>query len=125
MNEEKFAEGIRLFNDRKFFECHDLFEEIWMDESGSNSEFFRALIHIAVGCYHLNNKNYRGAKSQLIKGTKKLEPFKPEHHGVHVTPIIDSFQKIIFDVEHVVQGQYTHRDIRAIPVIQYNGNSSA
>ncbi len=123
MNEEKFREGVRLFNERKFFECHDLFEEIWMNEDGSEGEFFRGLIHLAVGCYHMNNNNYRGAKSQLIKGTQKLEPYKPEYLGVGLSPLLESFRDIILDVERVIQGQLRHNQIREIPVIQSNNFS--
>ncbi len=119
MNKQKFLEGIRLFNEHKFFECHDLFEEIWMSEEGSDAEFFRALIHLAVGCYHMNNGNYRGAKSQLIKGTQKLEPYKPEHLGIRVAPLVESFRDVILDVERVVQGQLPPDDIRGKPIIEY------
>ena len=117
MNHQKFHEGIRLFNEGRFFECHDLFEEIWMSEEGSDAEFFRALIHLAVGSYHMNNGNYRGAKSQLIKGIQKLEPYEPEHLGIHVAPLVGSFREVIMDVERVVQGRIGVGKIREIPGI--------
>ncbi len=120
MSDTRFLDGIHLFNDRKYFECHDLFEEIWMTQSGKNAEFYRALIHIAVGCYHMNNKNYRGAKSQLIKGVQKLEPYKPAYQGVVISPLIDSFHTIILDVERVVQGKLNHDQIHPVPKIDYN-----
>jgi len=119
MNEEKFREGVRLFNERKFFECHDLFEEIWMNEDGSEGEFFRGLIHLAVGSYHVNNRNYRGAKSQLIKGVQKLEPYEPEYLGIRLTPLLESFRSVILDIERVIQGQLSHEQIGEIPLFEY------
>jgi uncharacterized protein len=118
MNTEKFHEGIRLFNEGKYFECHDLFEEIWMQEEGSDAEFFRALIHLAVGCYHMKNGNFRGAKSQLMKGIKKLEPYESEYLGIPISQLIETFRKVIIDVERVVQGRIEVEEIREIPVIE-------
>ena len=117
MKTEKFHEGIRLFNEGKFFECHDLFEEIWMSEEGSDAEFFRALIHLAVGCYHMKNGNYRGAKSQLIKGTQKLKPYEPEHREILISPLVASFRDIILDVERVLQGHIKADEIRDVPMM--------
>jgi uncharacterized protein len=117
MNHQKFLEGIRLFNEGKYFECHDLFEEIWMQEEGSDAEFFRALIHLAVGCYHMKNDNFRGAKSQLMKGIKKLEPYESQHFGISISHLIEVFKKVIIDVERVVQGRIEVEEVCEIPVI--------
>ncbi len=123
MKEEKFREGVRLFNERKYFECHDLFEEIWMSEEGSESEFFRALIHLAVGCYHMNNGNYRGAKSQLIKAVQKLEPYEPEYQDIQISSLLECFRNVILDVERVVQGQIQPEDIHELPFIRTSTKS--
>jgi uncharacterized protein len=117
MNHQKFLEGIRLFNEGKYFECHDLFEEIWMQEEGSDAEFFRALIHLAVGCYHMKNDNFRGAKSQLMKGIKKREPYESQHFGISISHLIEVFKKVIIDVERVVQGRIEVEEVCEIPVI--------
>ena len=117
MKKEAFEEGVRLFNEGKYFECHDLFEEIWMIEDGPDSEFFRALIHLAVGCYHMKNGNYRGAKSQLIKGTRKLKPYEPGHLEILISPLVTSFHDIILDVERVLQGNIKADEIRDLPMM--------
>jgi len=41
--------GIELFNDAKFFECHEVLEEAWTPERGPRRLFLQALIHVAVG----------------------------------------------------------------------------
>lgn len=88
-----------------------------MTEDGSDAEFFRALIHLAVGCYHMKNGNYRGAKSQLIKGTRKLKPYEPEHQEILISPLIETFRNIILDVERVLQGQIKADEIRDVPMM--------
>lgn len=88
-----------------------------MSEEGSDAEFFRALIHLAVGCYHMKNGNYRGAKSQLIKGTQKLKPYEPEHLEILISPLVASFHDIILDVERVLQGHIKADEIRDVPMM--------
>lgn len=88
-----------------------------MTEEGPDAEFFRALIHLAVGCYHMKNGNYRGSKSQLIKGLKKLKPYEPEHREILIAPLLLSLRDIILDVERVLQGRIEAEQIRHLPKI--------
>jgi hypothetical protein len=74
---EGFRQGIEEFNRGYFFEAHDLWEELWREMSGPRAQFYQGLIQVAVGFYHLGNRNPRGARSQLAKGLAKLDAFQP------------------------------------------------
>jgi predicted metal-dependent hydrolase len=76
------ARGIDLFNRRRFFECHEALEEIWMPARGPERLFLQALIHFAVGFYHHQRSNREGAARQLRKGLRKIAPYLPEFEGV-------------------------------------------
>ena len=65
--------GIRLFNDREFFECHEILEDEWRAEGGPRRRFLQSLIHIAVAFVHMQRGNPIGARGQLRKGLLKLE----------------------------------------------------
>ncbi|MGD1096234.1 MAG: DUF309 domain-containing protein [Bryobacteraceae bacterium] len=75
-------EGIRLFNDGNFFECHEVLEEIWTGERGPRRLFLQAVIHIAVGLYHCQRGNPTGARGQLGKALRKLVPYLPSYEGI-------------------------------------------
>src|SRR5207244_6470435 len=79
---EPLLRGIRLFNDREFFECHEVLEEAWGPERGPRRLFLQALIHVAVGFYHYQRGNPRGAGSQLRKGLTKLAEYLPSCEGI-------------------------------------------
>ena len=64
--------GIHLFNSRQFFECHEVWEEVWTPERGPRRLFLQSLIHFAVGLYHTERGNPVGAGRQLRKGLRKL-----------------------------------------------------
>ena len=74
--------GVRLFNDREFFECHEVLEEEWTPEQGPRRFFLQALIHLAVAMHHWQRGNTRGAIGQFRKGLGKLEPYLPSYEGI-------------------------------------------
>ena len=79
---ERVRRGIRLFNNREFFECHEVLEEEWTPETGARRLFLQSLIHMAVGFYHAQRGNRVGAVRQLRKGLKKLAGYLPSCEGI-------------------------------------------
>ncbi len=79
--------GIRLFNEGRFFESHEVLEEAWTPEHGPHRLFLQALIHFAVGCYHCERGNREGAMLQLRKGLVKIEGYLPLYEGVNTAGI--------------------------------------
>ena len=82
MKRDLLAEGIRLFNDGHYFECHEVLEEEWTPERGPRRLFLQSLIHMAVGLYHAGRGNPVGASRQLRKGLRKLSNYLPSCEGV-------------------------------------------
>jgi predicted metal-dependent hydrolase len=82
MGKRLFIEGMREFSKGRYFEAHDLWEEFWQELRGPDRAFVQALIHLAVGTYHYENKNMNGATSQLRKAAAKLAGYPAGHWGV-------------------------------------------
>ena len=90
--DERFYEGIREFNAGRFFEAHDVLEDLWHGYREPDRVFLQALIHSAVGLYHLENDNFKGARSQLRKACSKLEAFRPTYWRVSVDLLYESLE---------------------------------
>ena len=45
----RLREGIRLFNDGQFFECHDLLETFYQEADELHKPFLEGLIQLAAG----------------------------------------------------------------------------
>jgi predicted metal-dependent hydrolase len=73
----RLQHGIHLFNQREFFECHEVLEEEWTPERDPRRLFLQSLIHLAVGLYHASRANPVGAGRQLRKGLRKLAGYLP------------------------------------------------
>ena len=97
--EQRFEEGIRLFNQREFFTCHEVLEEVWTPERGPRRLFLQSLIHVAVGFYHHGRGNNLGAVRQLRKALRKLAPYLPECEGIDTARLYDDAQAVLHRIE--------------------------
>ena len=80
--ETALERGIALFNAREFYECHEVLEDLWRPTQGVERFFLQAVIHFAVGFYHHQRSNQRGAELQLRKGLRKLAGYLPAFQGI-------------------------------------------
>jgi predicted metal-dependent hydrolase len=80
-------EAIRLFNSGEYYRQHDLFEALWMAESGPVRNLYRAILQIGVGYYHIEGGNYRGALKMLLRSVQWLTPLPDVCQGVDVAQL--------------------------------------
>ncbi len=65
--------GIRQFNSRQWFECHETLELLWMKEEGELRPFYQGLIQLSIAQLHWSNNNFNGAVALLTSGTDYLK----------------------------------------------------
>jgi len=61
-----------LWNERLFFEVHEVLEAVWRSATGAVREALQGVIQIAVAFHHLAHGNVRGARSLLVEGRRRL-----------------------------------------------------
>ena len=81
----RFQEGIGLFNRGRFFDCHEVLEEVWLELSGNRKKFLQGLIQLTVAFHHLQNGNRVGAGRLLAAAVEKLS--------------LDSLERTLLDIE--------------------------
>jgi uncharacterized protein len=91
----EWLQGIEEFNRREYYACHDTLEALWMDAVDPDKRFYQAVLQIAVGCYHLYNRNWQGAVVLLGEGVGKLGYYQPEYAGIDVTKLIASSYNLL------------------------------
>lgn len=94
-----FDRGIDLFNRQEFFECHEVFEELWTFSQQPDRWFLQALIHFAVGFYHAGRSNPTGATRQLRKGLRKIQGYLPQWDGVQTGKIAHEVEQRLREIE--------------------------
>lgn len=120
MDREQFELGINEFNEGKFFECHDTFEAMWMEERGEARRFLQGLIQGAVGILHATRGNLPGAESQLSKSLAKLGEYPVRYLGIDVESLRTGLESVRASLGGT--GGLLRFDPMLIPTIDYSGD---
>jgi uncharacterized protein len=84
---EQFSRGIALFNARKFFEAHEVWEELWLVEPEPEKTFLQGLIQLAAAFHHHSRGNPRGTQSLMAAALAKLERFPDDRRGLDLAKL--------------------------------------
>lgn len=90
---EQYREGLRLFNEEEFFECHDVLEELWSETTGEERKFIQGLIQASIALFHFGNENFGGAKKLYVSARKNLDPYGEQFMGIRLESFLQEFQK--------------------------------
>jgi uncharacterized protein len=90
---EFFEEGIDLFNEGKFFECHEAWEEVWKRSDGDAKLFYQGIIQAAVAILHAQRGNLTGAASLYSKASAKLDHLPSQHMGLALGELRDALKE--------------------------------
>ena|SRR3990167_3619545 len=88
----RFLRGIKEFNQRLFFECHETLEGIWVEDLGEDRLFYQGIIQIAVGYLKHEEGVLIGSIKLWRSGLEKLAAYPPIHLGVRLEPFIQEVE---------------------------------
>ena len=91
--DELFQKGIDAFNNRKFYEAHEYWEELWLDYKLTDATFIQGLIQLAVSYFHLFNQNLNGARSMIRKCLGKFEGINMAR-GIDINALKDQIVQV-------------------------------
>lgn len=81
----KMVEGVELFNEQKYWECHESLEDLWLeDRQDLARNVYWAIIQIAAACIHYRDKNLVGAQGMILKAKEKFRRCR-DHHIIPAT----------------------------------------
>jgi pSer/pThr/pTyr-binding forkhead associated (FHA) protein len=85
----EYLEGVDHFNARRYYEAHEVWEEIWLRSSGETKLFYQMLIQSAVGLHHYERGNARGGRGMHKAVTEKLSRLP----GVYMSLDLEDFSR--------------------------------
>jgi predicted metal-dependent hydrolase len=77
-----FRHGLEEFNTERFFEAHEVWEEVWLASFGAEKRFLQGIIQIAAAFHHYQRGNRPGACSLLEAGLRRLRDLPPDQGGI-------------------------------------------
>jgi hypothetical protein len=87
-----YREGARLFDEGQFYEAHEAWEEVWVEEEGPLRPFYQGLIQAAAALHHHGNGNWTGMASLLREAREKLLRFRPATMGLDVEAFLAALE---------------------------------
>ncbi|HZG14651.1 MAG TPA: DUF309 domain-containing protein [Candidatus Bathyarchaeia archaeon] len=83
---EQYYLFLQKFNEGEYYECHDLLEEIWMEEK--TNKFLQGMLQLSVGLYHFGYGNIKGARWMFGNARKYLSRYTPVYWDLDVERVI-------------------------------------
>ena len=94
-----FNRGIKYFNNKKYYDAHESWEELWSEYKLNDALFVQGLIQLSVAFFHITNLNLKGSRSLFEKCLPKLKEFSSYHRGINLEEIIgaaeNSYQEVM------------------------------
>jgi hypothetical protein len=89
---------FRCWNEQRYYEAHDVLEQLWLKTGSSDADFFKGLIQAAGAFVHLqkrfehplhakHSRRLRPAVRLFRLAESNLTRFGARHHGLNVTAL--------------------------------------
>jgi predicted metal-dependent hydrolase len=80
---------FKLFNEQKFYEAHDVLENLWLpDRNGVNGNFYKGLIQLAGAFVHFQKNRLRPAAALFKLARANLEKYPHVHEWLDVAAVL-------------------------------------
>lgn len=114
----QLLQGIREFNNRSWFECHETMEDLWIGAEGEVRNFYQGIIQIAVALHHWRNRNFGGAVSLLKGGVGYLLRVNSICQWVDVAGLIADADRMRAALEECGKERMDMLDPELVPLIK-------
>lgn len=96
----RYAGYFALFNHQKFYEAHDILEDLWLpDRKGPNGDFYKGLIQLAGAFVHLQKNRLRPSAALFKLAQANLEKYPPLHEKLNLAAVQQLIAGWIFRLE--------------------------
>ena len=84
----RYAGYFALFNTQKFYEAHDVLEDLWLpDRHGVNGNFYKGLIQLAGAFVHLQKHRLRPSAALFKLAQANLEKYPSPHERLNLAAV--------------------------------------
>ena len=89
---------FRCWNEQRYYEAHDVLEQLWLKTKSSDADYFKGLIQAAGAFVHLQKRFEHPSHAKHSKrlppavrlfrlAERNLSRFAPRHHGLDVAAL--------------------------------------
>lgn len=116
------AEGLRLFNEGKYFEAHEALEIAWLEEPGKVRELYRGILQIAVVYLHAMRRNYNGVIKVYGRSQRWLKDWPDVCRGVDVGQLQRDAKSVLDEINRLGVEQISQFDHSLLKPVRWIEN---
>ncbi len=98
--EENFLNALNLFNDQKWYEAHDAFEDIWNTIDGDERQIIQGILQVAVSQFHLSKGNLNGATILLGEGLGRIKNRTKINLGIDLQTFCKCLEELLRKLQY-------------------------
>jgi hypothetical protein len=115
VNHPFYRAFFRCWNEQRYYEAHDVLEQLWLKSKSRDANYFKGLIQAAGAFVHLQKRfehplhvkharRLRPAVRLFRLAERNLSNFTPRHHGLDVAALCELLRA---DADQIVASDYT------------------
>jgi uncharacterized protein len=85
--------GLELIAAGRYFDAHEVLEDLWRAAEPVERDFYQGLVHVAVAWYQAGRGNQVGCERQLAKAARRLRSYTPAHRGLDVSALVEQAKR--------------------------------
>ena len=92
--------ALNLFNDQKWYEAHDAFEDIWNTVDGDQRQVIQGILQVSVSQFHLSKGNLNGATILLGEGLGRIKTRTNINLGIDLESFCKSLEDLLRKLQY-------------------------
>ena len=93
--DDKFLNALDLFNNQKWYEAHDAFEDLWNTLNGDERQIIKGILQVSVSQYHLSKGNLNGATILLGEGLVRIKNRTNTNLGIDLETFCKCLEELL------------------------------
>ena len=98
--EKDFFDALNLFNNQKWYEAHDAFEDIWNTLDGDERQIIQGILQVSVSQFHLSKGNLNGATILLGEGLGRIKTRTNINLGIDLESFCSCLEALLKKLQH-------------------------
>jgi len=92
--------ALTLFNDQKWYEAHDAFEDIWNTVDGDQRQVIQGILQVSVSQFHLSKGNLNGATILLGEGLGRIKTRTNINLGIDLESFCECLEDLLIKLQY-------------------------
>ncbi len=92
--------ALNLFNDQKWYEAHDAFEDIWFTVDGDQRQVIQGILQVSVSQFHLSKGNLNGATILLGEGLGRIKTRTNINLGIDLESFCKCLEGLLIKLQY-------------------------